>query len=74
MPKRLANCRGFGNARFGRVRLGWRKIRMMSQLEKISKAEAEGGLEEALQQKYDAYKQKAQKFLGTKLFHRHQAR
>jgi len=77
MPKRLANCKGFGNARFGRVRIGWRKQKMLSELEKINKAELEGSVEEEMQQRFNDFKAFARttlkKFYPTRM-HKHQAR
>lgn len=77
MPKRLANCRGFGNARFGRQHIGWRKVKMLGELEKVDQALNEGNIAEDALQKYQDFKAFAKKTLKgfyPGRAHRHQSR
>ena len=46
MPKRLCNSRGKTQARFGRIRFGWRHYRMLSQLDKLTEIKEKGDLDE----------------------------
>ena len=77
MSKRISNSKGRTAARFGRVRIGWKKKKILTELEKIDKAEREGGLEEDMLVKFNEYKQRAKKnlknFFPSRLF-RHQSR
>ena len=79
MSKRISNKRGTSRktpAR-SRVTLGWKKTKMITELEKMNKAEREGNVKEEMQVKYDAFKQAAKqqlkKFFPKKIF-RTQAR
>ena len=60
-----------------RVTLGWKKVKMLSDLEKMNKAELEGNVEEEMQAKFEDFKARARtqlkSFFPSRLF-RKQAR
>jgi hypothetical protein len=78
MSKRICNKKGRVGARFGRVRIGWKKKRILSELEKINKAEQEGNLEEKVQEGFNTFKDYAKtqlkRFYPKDMMRRHQAR
>ena len=74
MPKRLANCRGFGNARFGRIRFGWRHYRMLTQLDELTVIKDKGDLDDKAMQKYESFKSRVKQIIPKALLRRHQAR
>lgn len=73
MSKRIANCKGRGNARFGRVRYGWKTLRAAEQYEKLNKM-LSGDLEDAIRAKYQDVKATLGRFIPKKLLRRHQGR
>jgi len=74
MPKRLANCRGFGNARFGRVRIGWRKMKMLQQWDKLQDEYEKGDMDEKAESMYQDFKHRVKQVVSKKLIRRHQGR
>ena len=65
MSKRLSNkTHSRKTPARSRVRLGWKKLKMLTDLEKMNKAEQEKTITEDMQVKYDAFKQVARKQLG----------
>ena len=74
MSKRVANCRGRGTARFGRVYIGWKKHKMLSTLEKQQKRDDAGDLEEVAKQKLAHYAAKVKKLIPKQFLRRYQIR
>ena len=73
MSKRIANTKE-NTARFGRIRIGWRKRRMLSQIEKMEELDRMEKLKEKAKQKFETLKAKAMKIIPKKLLLRHQGR
>ena len=74
MSKRVANCRGNSTARFGRLRIGWKKHKMLSTLEKQQKRDDAGDLEEVAKQKLAHYAAKVKKLIPKQFLRRYQIR
>jgi len=74
MPKRLANCRGRKNARFGRIRIGWKKMKMLQQWGKLQKAYETGDMDEKAESMFQDFKHRVKQVVSKKLIHRHQGR
>ena len=74
MPKRLANCRGFTTARFGRIRIGYWKSRMLSQVEKMDELDRMGELDDTAKQKFAELKVRVKQVIPKVFLRRHQGR
>lgn len=78
MSKRVANCRPKSDrrktARYGRIRIGWRKARMLAQLDKIQDAADLKKLDEDQKSGFEAYKERVKAVIPKALLRRHQAR
>lgn len=72
MSKRVANTRAT-TARNGRVRIGWRKKRMLTILENQQEQLALGKLDDAAKAAFDTFKNKARQILPKKFLRRVQA-
>lgn len=73
MSKRVANTRA-KTARNGRVRIGWRKRRMLSLLEKQEEQARLGKLTDEAKEKFRAFKRHVKRLIPKQLFRRSQGR
>ncbi len=74
MPKRLCNSRGRTQARFGRIRIGWHKQRMLSQMEKMDEQLAMGKMEDEAKEKFLRFKERVKSIIPKEILRRHQSR
>lgn len=74
MPKRLCNSKGRTQARFGRIRISWRKARMLSQLDKLSEADEMGKLDSDGKANFENFKNRVKELVPKSMFRRHQSR
>ena len=73
MSKRVANTKD-DTARFGRVRIGWKKHRMLSTLEKQLERDNEGKLDEMAKAKLAHYAAKVKAIIPKQFLRRYQIR
>ena len=73
MSKRVANTTS-RTARNGRVRLGWRKQRMLSVLEQQEQQLRMGKLDEAAKEAFDKFKETVQRMVPKQFLRRAQGR
>ena len=74
MSKRIANCRGKTTARFGRIRIGHWKRRMLEQMDTLAEADAMGKLEAEAKEKLENLKTRVKAIIPKKVLRRHQSR
>ena len=74
MSKRVANTRSHRNARFGRVRIGWKKTRMMTQLSKLTKEHEAGSMDEKAESMFQDFKHRVKQVVSKKLLRRSQGK
>lgn len=73
MSKRIANTKD-KTARFGRVRIGWRKHRMLSSLEKQQEQEYQDKLDDKARQKFAFFARRVKTMIPKKFLRRYQIR
>ena len=74
MPKRLANCRGRTTARFGRVRIGWKKLKMLQQWGNLQKEFEAGDMDEKATSMFQDFKHRVRQIVSKKLLRRTQGK
>ena len=73
MSKRVANTRE-RTSRNWRVKIGWRKVRMLNQMDKMQQAMDLGKMEDEAKEKFSEFKEKVKAIIPKNVLRRHQAR
>ena len=73
MSKRVANTKE-RTARNGRIRIGWRKRRMLTMLDKQEEQARMGKLDDEAKEKFEAFKKQVRRLIPKQILRRAQGR